>query len=109
MSHRWHLAVWCRQTAFTDHTAATAACAVQHRCCCVQVITTSDREFKGVFTCLDHWGNILLLEAVEQVTIRDDSFERPLLQVVVPPQLLKSASVLVRRRSPCSQQARAQH
>ena len=62
----------------------------------MQVITTTDREFRGVFTCLDHWGNILLLEAIEQVTINDDSFERPLQQVVVPQNLLKSASVLVR-------------
>jgi small nuclear ribonucleoprotein (snRNP)-like protein len=53
------------------------------------------REFLGTFTCLDHFGNVLLFDAYEQVALKDTSFERPLQQIVVPLELIKSASVLV--------------
>ena len=62
----------------------------------VQVTTNTGRKFVGTFTCLDHLGNLLLFDAVENVALKTSTFERPLQQAVVPLKLIQKAEVLVR-------------
>lgn len=62
----------------------------------MQLVTTTDREFTGSLTCLDHDGNVLLFDAFEHLTLGGETVDRSLTQIVVPFKLIKRASVLVR-------------
>jgi small nuclear ribonucleoprotein (snRNP)-like protein len=76
--------------------ALSSECAVLSSPGCAKVVTKSKREFFGSFTCLDHFGYVVLFDAFEKATIGGDTFERALNQIIIHLDLIESASVLVR-------------
>lgn len=60
------------------------------------MVTKGNRTFVGSLTCVDHFGNVLLFDAVEDVALEGEHFERVMNQVIVRLDDIASATVLVR-------------
>lgn len=62
----------------------------------MQVVTVDKRVFLGTLMCIDHFGNLLLYEAVEEVQTGAKVHRRILNQIIISLDKMKAVSVLVR-------------
>lgn len=61
----------------------------------LQIVTTEKRTFNGTLMCVDHFGNLLLYDAVEEMNTSTKAHKRILNQVIISLEKLQAVSVLV--------------
>jgi small nuclear ribonucleoprotein (snRNP)-like protein len=62
----------------------------------MQVSTKDKRTFLGTLMCIDHFGNLLLYDAVEEVQASSKLHKRILNQAIISLDKVSNVSVLVR-------------
>lgn len=65
----------------------------------MQVSTTAKRTFTGCLMCIDHFGNLLIFDAFEDMSTGDHVHDRRLNHIIVPLNTVQDAQVLVRHLS----------
>lgn len=61
----------------------------------MQMSTKENRNFTGTLMCVDHFGNLLLYDAVEEINTGTKTHKRVLNQVIISMDKLRAVSVLV--------------
>jgi small nuclear ribonucleoprotein (snRNP)-like protein len=62
----------------------------------LQIVTKDKRTFIGTLMCVDHFGNLLLYDAVEEMNTTSKAHKRFLNQIIISLEKLKTVTVLVR-------------
>lgn len=62
----------------------------------MQIATTAKRTFTGCLMCIDHFGNLLIFDAFEDMSTGAQAHDRRLNQIIIPLNTVQAAQVLVR-------------